>query len=168
MATITRFRAGMAALALLAGLALAAPLGANGLTDLHDNGATQGAGSDMTPASGEMLESGEWRAVLVGESQLSADDGVTLAFAGGRVAGRSGCNRFTGGYEAGTLAGGDLAALLALGPLAGTRMACPGRGDEVEAQVLPALERVDGFLLDGQGRLLLMSGAEVVLVAVPG
>lgn len=156
MATITRSRAGVAALAAFGVLALAAPLQANE------------TGNGMAQMTDAALDGSEWRAVLVGEARLSVEDGVTMGFIDGRVAGHSGCNRFTGGYEAGTLAEGDLAAPLALGPLAGTRMACPGRGDEVEAQVLPALERVDGFLLDGQGRLLLMSGAEVVLVAVPG
>ena len=147
--------------ALLAVLALAAPLQANGLTEVQGNGTAHEAGEEL------MLEGSEWRAVLVGAMRLSDEDGVTIGFAEGRVAGRSGCNRFTGGYEAGTQAANDVAAPLAFSPLAGTRMACPGRGDEVEAQVLPALERVDGFLLDAQGRLLLLSGAEVVLVAVP-
>ena len=158
---IGKIKTGMAMVALLAGLGLAAPLQANGLTEVHDHGTTQEAGPDM------MLESSDWRAVLVGETRLSVDDDVTIGFADGRVAGRSGCNRFTGSFEAGAPPAEDVAVPLALGPLAGTRMACPGRGDEVEAQVLPALERVDGFLIDAQGRLLLMAGAEVLLVAVP-
>ncbi len=154
-------RTGFAAVALVAVLALTGQGQANGLTAVQDDEAMQ------DPISGAMLDGSEWRAVLVGASRLSADDGVTIAFAEGRVSGRSGCNRFTGGYEADMLAPGSVAAALEFGPLAGTRMACPGRGDEVEAMVLPALEAVDGFLLDAAGRLLLLSGAEVVLVALP-
>ncbi len=154
-------RTGVVAVALVAALAFSGQGHANGLTPVQGDGAMQ------YPVSGAMLDGTDWRAVLVGASRLSADDGVTIAFAEGRVSGRSGCNRFTGGYEAETLDGGAVAAALAFGPLAGTRMACPGRGDEVEAMVLPALEAVDGFLLDASGRLLLLSGAEVVLVALP-
>ncbi len=146
-------RAGAAVLVMAAGVFLAGP----------------GQASDpMSKAvSGAMLEGSAWRAVLVGDAPLSADDGVTIAFADDRVSGRSGCNRFTGGYEAGALSSDAPGAPLAFGPLAGTRMACPGRGDEVEAQVLPALEGADGFLLDASGRLLLLSGAGIVLVALP-
>lgn len=146
-------RAGTAMVALAAGMALAMPGRAN---------------DPMQEAvSGAMLDGSAWRAVLAGDSPLLADDGVTIAFADDRVSGRSGCNRFTGGYAAGVLPPDAPGAPLAFGPLAGTRMACPGRADEVEALVLPALARVDGFLLDASGRLLLLSDTEIVLVARP-
>lgn len=153
-------RPGVAVL-LTAFLALAAPALADGLTG------AQGEGPMHDTISGAMLEDTRWQAVLVGETPLAPDDGVTIAFADGQATGRSGCNRFTGGYEAGALPDGAVAAPLALGPLAGTRMACIGRGDEIEAQVLAAFERTDGFVLDATGRLLLFSGATVLMVAVP-
>jgi len=73
---------------------------------------------------------------------------VTLVFGDGRVAGKSGCNRYTASISTGELPG----SLSVDGPLAGTRMACPPPKDEVEARYLKALESTTrySFLL---GRL---------------
>jgi heat shock protein HslJ len=75
---------------------------------------------------------------------------VTLIFGDSRVAGTSGCNRYTASIKTGETAG----SLTIDGPIAGTRMACPPPGDEVEARFLKALESTTrySFLL---GRLAL-------------
>ena len=82
--------------------------------------------------------------------RLGSVDGVvvpdvveaTALFTAGRVAGRGGCNRYTGLYAV------DGAALT-LGPIASTRMACPGAAGTVEGAFFAALERVAGYAVDG-------------------
>ncbi len=160
--------------ALLAGgfLVLAAPMAGGLPGGLLPGGAAAETASD-DGGDGRMvdlaarLDGSDWRAVLAGDMALEAEDGVTLSFAGERIAGRSGCNRFMGNAEAGALTQSAAAAPLTIGPVAGTRMACPGRADEVETRFLAALEQVDGFLIDAADRLLLLAGRSVVIVAVP-
>jgi heat shock protein HslJ len=94
---------------------------------------------------------------LRGEWQISLIDGrpaaarATIRFEGDRVSGTTGCNRFSGSYrfERGRLV---------LGPLAMTRMACPGPRMEQEQRLtrlfaLP-LNQVPG----DHGRVVLESG----------
>jgi heat shock protein HslJ len=57
------------------------------------------------------------------------------------VTGSGGCNRFTGSYESGV-------GTLTFGPLAGTRMACPGM--DTETAFLKALESTRRFRLAGR------------------
>lgn len=75
---------------------------------------------------------------------------ATLRFDGGRVAGSDGCNRLMGPA---TVDGERLA----LGPLAGTRMACPEGGAEAAA-FGAALAQVRGQRV--QGELLTLTGAD--------
>ena len=87
---------------------------------------------------------------------------VTLVFGDGRVAGKSGCNRYTASIKTGEVPG----SLSIDGPIAGTRMACPPPLDEIEARYLKALESTArySFLLgrlavtwqteDGMGNLI--------------
>ena len=65
---------------------------------------------------------------------------VTLAFADGKISGKSACNRYSAGVEQGE-APGDLKIGLAMG----TRMACPGELMDLESKYLDALSRVTGF-----------------------
>lgn len=69
---------------------------------------------------------------------------VTLSCRQARFAGQSGCNRYFGAARSGKLPGG-----LSLGPLAGTRMACPEPESAVEARYLAQLGAAKkfGFLL---------------------
>ncbi len=77
-------------------------------------------------------------------------------FEEGRVAGSTGCNRFTAEY---TL---DDAAL-EIGPIASTRMACIPPADQVERAYLDALSRVAGWRLDDSDLVLLDGdGAELL------
>lgn len=72
---------------------------------------------------------------------------VTLAYDAGRFTGTGGCNRYFAVVEGGAMPGD-----VKLGPLAGTRMACPEPQSSVEARFLEQLgaARTFGFML---GRL---------------
>lgn len=67
-----------------------------------------------------------------------------------QVAGNSGCNRFAGALR---LGGGGLA----MGPLAGTRRACPGDLMQMEQRVLRALDATRSARLE-PGQLVLLDG----------
>ncbi len=80
-----------------------------------------------------------------------ADSGITLAFdEQGRVSGSDGCNRYMSGYTSD-------ADTLAIGPIATTRMACPGgaeRAEQARAYVA-ALGTVVGYRIEGPQLMLL-------------
>jgi heat shock protein HslJ len=80
----------------------------------------------------------------------------SASFEDGRVAGSTGCNRYTGPY---TLDG----ASIELGPLAVTLMACLPPRDAVERAFVAALERVAGWRVDG-GELSLLDDDGVELL----
>jgi putative lipoprotein len=89
------------------------------------------------------------------EFQLQAEDA--------RVAGFSGCNRYTGSFSReGSAPRGNP---LSFGPLAGTLMACEEGGD-LERSYLDALAGVTGFTLEGDV-LSLLSGEDIVATFVP-
>jgi heat shock protein HslJ len=80
----------------------------------------------------------------------------SATFAEGRVAGSTGCNRFTAEY---TLDG----TVLELGPIASTRMTCIPPADQVERAYLDALSRVAGWRLDDSDLVLVDGdGAELL------
>ncbi|MEH6583989.1 MAG: META domain-containing protein [Halioglobus sp.] len=76
-----------------------------------------------------------------------------------RAAGFSGCNRYSGSYTLEDEAG--MSGTLALGPMAGTRMACPqGRGD-IEGRYLEMFNKVTAFRIE-DGTLLLLADQDVL------
>ena len=90
-----------------------------------------------------------------------AEPAITLAVAGTRLSGSSGCNRYFASIEP-----GDSPGELKIGPVAGTRMACPGDAMALETRYLAALQTVTGYGFlngrlalrgqkDGQPQLLL-------------
>lgn len=79
----------------------------------------------------------------------------------GRVAGVSGCNRFTGPYEA---KGKDK---VRIGPLATTRKMCPEALMDIEAKTLAALSAARRYQKDETSAVIL-SGAEQRLTLRPG
>ncbi len=90
----------------------------------------------------------DWRVTRIAGAPLPPGAAVTIAFsADGRVAGRSGCNRYTGAVEI----NGER---LTFGPLAGTRMACQPPLMAVESRFLEALRNVDRWRLQ-RGTLVL-------------
>jgi heat shock protein HslJ len=92
----------------------------------------------------------------------------SATFAEGRIAGSTGCNRFTGPY---TVDGDGLE----IGAIASTKMACLPPADEVERVYLAALARVAKWrsegdelvLLDGQGAELLRYHAASTAAGAP-
>lgn len=83
---------------------------------------------------------------------------LQLNAAESRVAGFSGCNRYTGSFS------GDGASThgtpIRFGPMAGTLMACP-EGEQTERRYLQILGRVDAYRMDGE-KLTLLAGADVI------
>ena len=87
----------------------------------------------------------------------------SATFEGGRVAGSTGCNRYTGSYTI----DGDV---LELGQIASTRMACLPPGDAVEREYVAALERVAAWDVEDDELVLHDGDHEEVLrfaVATP-
>jgi putative lipoprotein len=112
---------------------------------------------------GPALEGTVWvLQTLAGEPAPAGAGGksVDLQFAADekRAAGFSGCNRYTGSYELEGVS--EHGSPLRLGPIAGTRMACPD-GAELERGYLQALGRVTGFRKEGD-TLSLLAGPEVL------
>ncbi len=96
---------------------------------------------------------GSYLVVAIDGDEVQGDRVPEIVFgADGRVSGSSGCNRFNGSVTVDGKA-------LSFGPLASTRMACPGPLDAQERAFFGALERVAGHniedgvaLVDGEGR----------------
>ena len=89
------------------------------VTVTADGKTVKGCGGGILPPTD--LAGTNWTFVSIGGVPVAADRPTTLAFEADRLSGSAGCNRFSGGYSA---ADGTLTA----GPLAATRMACPGAG----------------------------------------
>jgi len=81
-----------------------------------------------------LFAGGEWTAAEIDGVPISGvDRRPTANFAGDRIAGFGGCNRYTGQIKE-TSPGG-----LAIGPIAGTRMACPEPEMQLEDRFLASL-----------------------------
>lgn len=102
------------------------------------------------------LEPSDWQVTRLDGRALSADDRVTMQFAEGRVAGVSGCNRYTGPL----MMGEDNA--IGFGLLATTRMACPGEAAQIEAAFLHQMGRIDAYRIERGALVLFARGAEVM------
>jgi heat shock protein HslJ/uncharacterized membrane protein len=117
-------------------------------------------GQRYTGCGGEIMTAieGGWRVIRIEGAQPPEGVTVTVMFGrDGQVSGRSGCNRYSGGY---TLTGEGLT----IGPLATTRMACPPPGMETEQQVLGLLGKVTRVTPGENGQMVLMAGDEPALV----
>jgi heat shock protein HslJ len=107
--------------------------------------------SGKPPVIAGTLE-GQWElADLNGGGKPAAE--ITLLFDpgdqnGGRVSGRSGCNRFTGSWQ-------QDGATIRLGPLAGTKMACTPVLMEIEQRFLAALGAVTRVTYTEAGEAIL-------------
>ena len=119
--------------------------------------AVTGCGGDEEPAADvSSLEGVPW--VLASGVDVEGWEEVapSARFADGRVAGSTGCNRFTGAYTV----DGDA---LELGQIASTRRACVPPADAVERAFLAALERVAAWSVEGDELTLHDSDHEEVL-----
>jgi XRE family transcriptional regulator, regulator of sulfur utilization len=119
----------------------------------------RGAQSPAAPASPPLLET-TWVTIELGGVPVPltpAERQPSLQFAaGGRVSGSDGCNRYRAPY---TRAGSRIT----FGPLATTRMACPG-AESLAARFEAALKRTVRWRLAGR-RLQLYGADDVLLVA---
>ncbi|MEM1403430.1 MAG: META domain-containing protein [Pseudomonadota bacterium] len=89
-----------------------------------------------------------WKLQQLGDETYEPAAGVRqlhllLSAANGRASGFSGCNRFTGAYEA----EGEM---LSIGPLATTMMACPDSQMNLERKFQTALSAVKSYRIIGQ------------------
>ncbi|MDO8887614.1 MAG: META domain-containing protein [Hydrogenophaga sp.] len=100
------------------------------------------------------LVGSEWRLEDLGGRGVLDRVQATLAFPeAGRVTGNSSCNRFFGSY---TL----MQDRIALGQLAGTRMACAPAVDEQETRYLDALQKAQRLEVRGTTMLMHVQGLE--------
>jgi heat shock protein HslJ len=100
------------------------------------------------------LVGSEWRLEDLGGRGVLDRVQATLAFPeAGRVTGNSSCNRFFGSY---TL----MQDRIALGQLAGTRMACAPAVDEQETRYLDALQKAERLEVRGTTMLMHVQGLE--------
>lgn len=107
------------------------------------------------------LDGVDWRLVAYADDAGDLRDvpeGVSASarFEAGRVSGSGGCNRFTGGWSGSTEA-------LAIGPLAGTMMACEDEAMAVEDLVLRRLGEVARALVTTDRLDLLAADSRVLL-----
>ena len=96
------------------------------------------------------LEGPTWQMThLDREKPIPSGATVTAKFAGGTISGTSGCNRYSASVE-----GSGESEGIRIGPIAGTRMACPEPMASLESQVLAALAGVQKFSFS-VGKLIL-------------
>ena len=101
-----------------------------------------------------ILAGTDWTLVeLDGQPVAAALKAPTLSFRDGQVAGFSGCNRFFGGVKESS------PGRIAVGPLAGTRMACPKEPMALEDRYLARLSAVAGYTFLA-GKLALVTSQE--------
>lgn len=109
------------------------------------------------------LEGTEWQLVQLNGKRVQPEAGrftFTLLAEGSRLTGVGACNRLTGTYTA-TGQGA-----LRIGPVASTRMACPGMAEE--SAFIAALESATHYDMDGPMLLLLADGElRAVFQALP-
>lgn len=123
------------------------------------------AGAATAPAAAQApAVVGEWTVAAIGDEAVSADQGLTVVFAlDGTVSGSTGCNAFSGTYEA-------KGAGLTMGPFRITRRGCAEAATRREAammRVLGTARRIDPRV---EGRLAITdggSGAALLLARPP-
>jgi heat shock protein HslJ len=124
-----------------------------------DGRSLQGCGGAILPPA--TLQDTSWEIVAINGRTVRGGEQYRISFAGDRLDGRAGCNSFSGGYRVGRDG-------FQAGPLAMTRMACPGPAMQHEQAVGRILsERVRLYYPDG-GTLVMRgaSGGEIRLKRV--
>ena len=117
-------------------------------------GGDDGSSSDSGTQDPSALEGQSWiltQMVTAGGQTQIVDVGVSASFDGTTISGNSGCNSYHASYEA---SGNEIS----FGPIAGTKMACPGAESSTEARYLQLLEGVATF--EASGRSMSMSDAD--------
>lgn len=124
-------------------------IAANPATAQHPPNSPSASPLLMTQAS---AITGSWRLVSITESALptpmlpAPDTELTAEFAGDRLSGSGGCNRFMGGYQ-------TESDRLSIAPLASTRMACEESVMNQETKYLTALQGAQRYEVNNQEEL---------------
>ena len=148
-------RPGTARFVLAVGVVAVTGLAATGCGGNDD--ADNGAATVGVPSTRMDIEAHEW-VLDRDDSSLAVDDDnpVTLGVDGDTVSGRAPCNTYRGAFDLGDDGSVEI------GPLALTRMACPGSAMEAENEFVAALEAVDHVEADVD-RMVLTGGDGVRL-----
>ena len=114
-----------------------------------DGRALQGCGGAILPPA--TLQDTSWEILSINGRSVAGGERYRISFAANQLSGRAGCNSFSGGYRVGRDG-------FQAGPLAMTRMACPGPAMQHEQAVSRIFAgRVRLYYPDGQ--TLVMRGA---------
>ena len=112
---------------------------------LVDGQELRGCGGSILPP--ETLADTAWQITHIGGEDVSGREGYFLNFESNRMSGRAGCNSISGAYRVSSDG-------LRAGPLAMTRMACPGRMEH---------EQELGRILSGTVRLYYPDGDTLIM-----
>ena len=116
-----------------------------------------GIGTSAAPS--HELNGTSWTLVEINEREPAGDSAPSLAFDdAGNISGSAGCNTYT------AIAVFDDSSI-AFGPLATTRMACPGVTGLQEAAFLRAMNDAQTYAIDSQGHLVLNDGVVLIFEA---
>jgi heat shock protein HslJ len=129
---------------------------------LREGGLAEGRARVTGELGLDTLDAARWRLTHFARDEPAPQDpAITLIVSEGRLTGSSGCNRYSGGATA-----GDAAGEVTIGPLAGTRMACPEPAMSIETRYLQALQSTVGYAF-ANGKLALTrmeeAGLQVML-----
>ncbi len=104
------------------------------------------------PVAGEQkLENIVWHATRINDTAVPEDVKITMELDGkGRLAGRGGCNGYSGPYEL-----ADKDQLVLGGGIVSTKMACMGAAGELEQSYFDALSQVKTYRFGQDGALVL-------------
>lgn len=117
-------------------------------------GVCLGLGACAVSEPAPSLAGSQWRLSHLGDQPVLAHPPATLLFGtDGRLSGHSACNRFTGSYQL----EGDR---LSVGPVAATRIGCPGPIGQQESHYLQALQGARQ-VQQQDGALLIRGASEV-------
>jgi len=112
----------------------------------------------QSPARATDSLDGGWRVRSIADASVPVGVTITMEFGtGGRISGRSGCNRYTGSFA---YAGETLK----LSQLAGTHMACPAPQMEAEQRFHAAVAQVTRVQLSDNRELVLSDSLGPLLV----
>lgn len=116
-----------------------------------------GGGRLVYVAALQTLGGAAWTLVGLGGRPLPPDvRPPTAVFAGARLSGFGGCNRYTGQVEE------KSPGAIALGTIAATKMACPSPAMEVEDRYFAALGQVTHYRFAGSRLVLSGPSAELI------
>ena len=116
---------------------------------MADGKQVRGCGGRTLPP--ESLNETTWSIVMVNQLPVLEAIPAEVRFAGGKVTGTAGCNRFNGDYSA-------TANALTLGPIASTRMMCPEKAMAQEADFLALFSGKLAIRYSVDGSLILSNG----------